>query len=373
MHGMPAASASGAAISPLSLIDGPIISTTPASSSSPNAVTTSCSVPSGRPRARRVSNSTGRSRRPVTAISSSPSRTASSKLAPPSAWGKSNSSPIRMGAAGTCMAGECSGSTPLASIQCGRASSPGRAASSLATVPGEGRGQGHRRRRHDVRGVGRAVEHARTHARRPRRRARRPRDAPAAARARGPVRDRLRRRPQGGGRGRPVNPRYAPRELAHIAASADPALIVTGGDQEPRARALSTPQLIGDGDWSEAVHGDGERFRVPRAESDLAEILYTSGTTGLPKGVTSTHASVLANEAAPLEPLLTLLHSAPLPTTFGSLGALIMPLRLAMTSIALPRFDTGWFASLIEERRPTWLLMVPAQILLLLESGALAR
>ena len=88
--------------------------------------------------------------------------------------------------------------------------------------------------------------------------------------------------------------------------------------------------------------------------------------------MTSTHASVLANEAAPLEPLLTLLHSAPLPTTFGSLGALIMPLRLAMTQLALPRFDTERFASLIDERRPTWLLMVPAQILLLLESGALA-
>ena len=170
----------------------------------------------------------------------------------------------------------------------------------------------------------------------------------------------------------PVNPRYAPRELDHIAASADPALIVTGGDQEPRARALSTPRVIGDGEWREATRPDGERFRVPRAQSDLAEILYTSGTTGLPKGVTSTHASVLANEAAPLEPLLTLLHSAPLPTTFGSLGALIMPLRLAMTSIALPRFDTVRFASLIEERRPTWLLMVPAQILLLLESGMLA-
>ena len=169
----------------------------------------------------------------------------------------------------------------------------------------------------------------------------------------------------------PVNPRYAPRELDHIAASADPALIVTGGDQESRANALSTTHVVGDAAWSEATGGDSERFRVPRAPSDLAEILYTSGTTGLPKGVTSTHESVLANEAAPLEPLLTLLHSAPLPTTFGSLGALIMPLRLAMTSIALPRFDTGRFASLIDERRPTWLLMVPAQILLLLESGAL--
>ena len=169
----------------------------------------------------------------------------------------------------------------------------------------------------------------------------------------------------------PVNPRYAPRELDHIAASADPALIVTGGDQESRANALSTTHVVGDAAWAEATGGDSGRFRVPRAPSDLAEILYTSGTTGLPKGVTSTHESVLANDAAPLEQLLTLLHSAPLPTTFGSLGALIMPLRLAMTSIALPRFDTGRFASLIDERRPTWLLMVPAQILLLLESGAL--
>jgi acyl-CoA synthetase (AMP-forming)/AMP-acid ligase II len=106
----------------------------------------------------------------------------------------------------------------------------------------------------------------------------------------------------------PVNPRYAPRELDHIAASADPALVVTGGDQEPRANALPTAYVVGDAAWPEATSGDGEPFRVPRAPSDLAEILYTSGTTGLPKGVTSTHASVLANEAARLEPLLTLLH-----------------------------------------------------------------
>jgi acyl-CoA synthetase (AMP-forming)/AMP-acid ligase II len=169
----------------------------------------------------------------------------------------------------------------------------------------------------------------------------------------------------------PVNPRYAPRELEHVAANCEPALIVTGGDQEARAGALGVEQVLGDDEWGPAVGGDGSTFQVARSPSDLAEILYTSGTTGLPKGVTSTHESVLANDAAPLERSLTLLHSAPLPTTFGSLGALIMPLRLAMTSLALPRFDTGRCAALIEERRPAWLLMVPAQILLLLESGAI--
>ena len=35
----------------------------------------------------------------------------------------------------------------------------------------------------------------------------------------------------------PVNPRYAPRELDHIAASADSALIVTGGDDAAGALA----------------------------------------------------------------------------------------------------------------------------------------
>jgi acyl-CoA synthetase (AMP-forming)/AMP-acid ligase II len=171
----------------------------------------------------------------------------------------------------------------------------------------------------------------------------------------------------------PVNPRYAARELEHVARNCQPALIVTGGDQEPRARALGVAPVIADDEWAAAIGGDGSPFQVPRSSSDLAEILYTSGTTGLPKGVTSTHESVLANDAAPFDRPLTLLHSAPLPTTFGSLGALVMPLRLAMTSLALPRFDTSRCVALIQERRPAWLLLVPAQILLLLESGALER
>ena len=50
---------------------------------------------------------------------------------------------------------------------------------------------------------------------------------------------------------------------------------------------------------------------------------------------------------------------------------MLTPLRLAVTAYVLPRFETERFASLIGTERPLWLLMVPAHILLLLESRAL--
>ena len=74
---------------------------------------------------------------------------------------------------------------------------------------------------------------------------------------------------------------------------------------------------------------------------------------------------------APIDQGGTLLHSIPLATFTGVQGGVLTPLRLAVTAYVLPRFDTERFATLIEAERPLWLLMVPAHILLLLESGAL--
>jgi acyl-CoA synthetase (AMP-forming)/AMP-acid ligase II len=151
----------------------------------------------------------------------------------------------------------------------------------------------------------------------------------------------------------PVNPRYARREVDHIVENCEPKVIVT------------EPVDV------EALARDARPIQAPIDGTDVADILYTSGTTGLPKGVASTHDNVLVNKAAPFEREMRLLQSIPLPTAFGSYGAMLMALRYGLTNIALPDFDARRFGELIESERPAWLLMVPAHILLLIESGVL--
>ena len=112
-------------------------------------------------------------------------------------------------------------------------------------------------------------------------------------------------------------------------------------------------------------------FQVDTKASDLADLLFTSGTTGLPKGVASNHENLLSIPVAPSEKEASFLHAAPLGTALGTYGTIIACLRLALTNICLPTFSTARFASLIEERRPGWLLLVPAHAQLLRESGAL--
>jgi acyl-CoA synthetase (AMP-forming)/AMP-acid ligase II len=162
----------------------------------------------------------------------------------------------------------------------------------------------------------------------------------------------------------PVNPRYAARELEHVIADSGARLVVAGSESG-RLRGVPVASC------ASLAADDAAPFEVELAPDDLAEIFYTSGTTGLPRGVASTHANSAEHGMVPVDGGGTLLHSIPLATFTGVQGGVLTPLRLAITALVLPRFDTTRFAALIGTVRPMWLLMVPAHILLLLEAGVL--
>ncbi|MBI3938629.1 MAG: long-chain fatty acid--CoA ligase [Betaproteobacteria bacterium] len=74
---------------------------------------------------------------------------------------------------------------------------------------------------------------------------------------------------------------------------------------KPLGDGVGEPRLRSIGEW--LPDEGGETRHVPRAAHQLATIVYTSGTTGRPKGVMLSHHNILTNAAASLD-VLTAVH-----------------------------------------------------------------
>lgn len=133
--------------------------------------------------------------------------------------------------------------------------------------------------------------------------------------------------------------------------------------------------------WDPADVGDGQRtdpFQVPTSADALAQILYTSGTTGRPKGVACSHENVLFGivaggaelERARLAHVA--LHAFPVGVNAGQLVLIRAAHRLA-TTVTVPGFAPERFAALVGEHHVTSLLLVPAMALTLLDAGVFER
>ena len=116
---------------------------------------------------------------------------------------------------------------------------------------------------------------------------------------------------------------------------------------------------------AEFVHRQPATFlSAPTAETDTAVILYTSGTTGQPKGAELTHSNMvqnalLANRLFGLHPHDVHLITLPLFHSFGQTVQMNAGFATGATVVLLPRFDAGQALALMEREQVTFFAGVP--------------
>jgi len=177
----------------------------------------------------------------------------------------------------------------------------------------------------------------------------------------------------------PTNNRLSPPEVRSIFEHAEPTAIVTSGVYEetvaPLVGSLPSLKVVAVVDPSsregftdiEDVKGtdDGE-IQVPIDEHDLADVMYTSGTTGRPKGVAVRHGNVaLLPNALPAWQGTSWLTASPVFTLAG-LGFIYNPMKAGMTVQYLPKFDADRWFEIVEQYRPVIVFIVPAMAQLLI-------
>ena len=123
--------------------------------------------------------------------------------------------------------------------------------------------------------------------------------------------------------------------------------------------------LVKPGEFEELVGSADHTFETAdRDEDDTAVILYTSGTTGTPKGAELTHANLMRNVEAfanftDIDHNGVILGALPLFHSFGQTCGLNAAVRAGACLTLIPRFDPGKALEIIERDKVTVFEGVP--------------
>ena len=179
-----------------------------------------------------------------------------------------------------------------------------------------------------------------------------------------------------GGCATTVNPLYTADELAHQLEHSGARFVLTVAPFLDVAREAAERTgveevfVVGDdGEGATSLNellGDPAEAPSPRIdpEFDVAVLPYSSGTTGLPKGVMLTHSNLVSNlvqvqATFPIEADDTLIGCLPFFHIYGMTVIMNQGLRAGATIVTMPRFDLEQFLELLERHAVTRANVVP--------------
>jgi malonyl-CoA/methylmalonyl-CoA synthetase len=184
----------------------------------------------------------------------------------------------------------------------------------------------------------------------------------------------------------PLNPAYRTAEIEYYLDDAEPGAVICRPPDLSGMRDLAQPRGLqhiytldtdGQGSLTEACQSFGGEYDTCDVKSDdTAVLLYTSGTTGLPKGAMLTHGNLAANalalhQAWGWRPDDVLLHALPLFHIHGLFVACHCVLLNGTKMILLPKFDVPTIIRLLP--KATVFMGVPTFYTRLLADPAFGR
>src|SRR5260370_10999437 len=184
-----------------------------------------------------------------------------------------------------------------------------------------------------------------------------------------------------------LNPSYREREIRYQLENSGAAFLITDGPLIENVNLAGLPALprgfitrsftnrAGCRDFARLLRAASAKSPEPMRDSQrssqdtVAALPYSSGTTGLPKGVMLSHYNLVANvyqilgpNAAPLAPDDVMLCFLPLYHIDGPTVALPLSLTLGSTLVLMPRFDVQKLCALLIQEGVTMMPVVPPAI-----------